>query len=96
MASLPVIPVIYYSVIEVSGEQRSNKYFFLLHIWKWWNKLVFFFFYIMDSIQENEMEERRCNYERYRGLVQNDFANSEYHETFGLESKKIIPDLHLQ
>lgn len=25
------------------------------------------------------MEERKCNYERYRGLVQNDFANSEYH-----------------
>lgn len=27
---------------------------------------------------EQEMEERKCNYERYRGLVQNDFANSEY------------------
>lgn len=26
------------------------------------------------------MEERKCNYERYRGLVQNDFANSEYHK----------------
>ncbi|XP_037123779.1 CLK4-associating serine/arginine rich protein isoform X2 [Syngnathus acus] len=24
---------------------------------------------------EQEMEERKCNYERYRGLVQNDFAN---------------------
>lgn len=27
------------------------------------------------------MEERKCNYERYRGLVQNDFANSEYSQS---------------
>ncbi|XP_034024229.1 CLK4-associating serine/arginine rich protein isoform X2 [Thalassophryne amazonica] len=27
------------------------------------------------STPEQEMEERKCNYERYRGLVQNDFAN---------------------
>ncbi|XP_037630575.1 CLK4-associating serine/arginine rich protein isoform X4 [Sebastes umbrosus] len=27
------------------------------------------------STAEQEMEERKCNYERYRGLVQNDFAN---------------------
>lgn len=30
------------------------------------------------STPEQELEERKCNYERYRGLVQNDFANSEY------------------
>ncbi|XP_055003786.1 CLK4-associating serine/arginine rich protein isoform X2 [Boleophthalmus pectinirostris] len=28
-----------------------------------------------DQTPEQEMEERKCNYERYRGLVQNDFAN---------------------
>lgn len=27
------------------------------------------------STPEQEMEERKCNYERYRGLVQNDFAS---------------------
>lgn len=31
------------------------------------------------STVEQESEERKCNYERYRGLVQNDFANSEWH-----------------
>ena len=30
------------------------------------------------STPEQESEERKCNYERYRGLVQNDFASSEY------------------
>ncbi|CAL9684028.1 unnamed protein product [Knipowitschia caucasica] len=28
-----------------------------------------------DNTPEHEMEDRKCNYERYRGLVQNDFAN---------------------
>ncbi|XP_066540990.1 CLK4-associating serine/arginine rich protein isoform X1 [Hoplias malabaricus] len=28
-----------------------------------------------NSTPEQESEERKCNYERYRGLVQNDFAN---------------------
>ncbi|KAK2496089.1 hypothetical protein MC885_004853, partial [Smutsia gigantea] len=27
---------------------------------------------------EQESDERKCNYERYRGLVQNDFAGSEW------------------
>ncbi|XP_029374018.1 CLK4-associating serine/arginine rich protein [Echeneis naucrates] len=30
---------------------------------------------LSTSTPEQEMEERKCNYERYRGLVQNDFAN---------------------
>ncbi|XP_061537776.1 CLK4-associating serine/arginine rich protein isoform X2 [Phycodurus eques] len=30
---------------------------------------------ITTPTPEQEMEERKCNYERYRGLVQNDFAN---------------------
>ena len=30
------------------------------------------------SSPDQESDERKCNYERYRGLVQNDFANSEY------------------
>lgn len=30
---------------------------------------------LTTSTPEQEMEERKCNYERYRGLVQNDFAN---------------------
>lgn len=34
--------------------------------------------FVTFSTPEQEMEERKCNYERYRGLVQNDFANSEY------------------
>lgn len=34
-------------------------------------------FFVSWSTPEQEMEERKCNYERYRGLVQNDFANSE-------------------
>uniref|UniRef100_A0A3B4AJC7 Suppressor of white apricot N-terminal domain-containing protein n=1 Tax=Periophthalmus magnuspinnatus TaxID=409849 RepID=A0A3B4AJC7_9GOBI len=32
---------------------------------------------VYNPTPEQEMEERKCNYERYRGLVQNDFANSE-------------------
>lgn len=39
------------------------------------NNLLLFVSY---RTPEQEMEERKCNYERYRGLVQNDFANSEY------------------
>lgn len=35
--------------------------------------------FVPCSTPEQDMEERKCNYERYRGLVQNDFANSEYH-----------------
>lgn len=34
--------------------------------------------FVICSTPEQDMEERKCNYERYRGLVQNDFANSEY------------------
>lgn len=34
--------------------------------------------FVSCSNLEQDMEERKCNYERYRGLVQNDFANSEY------------------
>uniref|UniRef100_A0AAR2INL8 Suppressor of white apricot N-terminal domain-containing protein n=1 Tax=Pygocentrus nattereri TaxID=42514 RepID=A0AAR2INL8_PYGNA len=30
---------------------------------------------VNTSTPEQESEERKCNYERYRGLVQNDFAN---------------------
>uniref|UniRef100_A0A8C5EW20 Suppressor of white apricot N-terminal domain-containing protein n=1 Tax=Gouania willdenowi TaxID=441366 RepID=A0A8C5EW20_GOUWI len=30
---------------------------------------------LTTPIPDQEMEERKCNYERYRGLVQNDFAN---------------------
>ncbi|XP_077467644.1 CLK4-associating serine/arginine rich protein [Stigmatopora argus] len=30
---------------------------------------------ITTPSNEQEMEERKCNYERYRGLVQNDYAN---------------------
>ncbi|KAJ4935877.1 hypothetical protein JOQ06_017404 [Pogonophryne albipinna] len=30
---------------------------------------------LSTSNPEQDMEERKCNYERYRGLVQNDFAN---------------------
>lgn len=37
-------------------------------------------FFVSYSTPEQEMEERKCNYERYRGLVQNDFANSGYHK----------------
>lgn len=33
----------------------------------------------LHSTTEQEMEERKCNYERYRGLVQNDFASSKSH-----------------
>lgn len=33
--------------------------------------------FVSCSTPEQEMEERKCNYERYRGLVQNDFASSE-------------------
>lgn len=36
------------------------------------------FFGVGCSTPEQESEERKCNYERYRGLVQNDFASSEY------------------
>ncbi|MEQ2161736.1 hypothetical protein GOODEAATRI_012585 [Goodea atripinnis] len=32
------------------------------------------------------MEDRKCNYERYRGLVQNDFANSECLPEVGQQS----------
>lgn len=39
-----------------------------------------FLLLVIYSTPEQEMEERKCNYERYRGLVQNDFANSEYHK----------------
>lgn len=42
-----------------------------------WKKKHYFVSY---SSPEQEMEERKCNYERYRGLVQNDFASSEYHK----------------
>lgn len=31
-----------------------------------------------QSSPEQESDERKCNYERYRGLVQNDFAGSEW------------------
>lgn len=34
--------------------------------------------FVSCSSPEQEMEERKCNYERYRGLVQNDFASSKY------------------
>lgn len=34
--------------------------------------------FVICSTPEQDMEERKCNYERYRGLVQNDFATSEY------------------
>lgn len=33
-------------------------------------------YYFCPSTPEQESEERKCNYERYRGLVQNDFASS--------------------
>lgn len=32
---------------------------------------------LLSSSPEQESDERKCNYERYRGLVQNDFAGSE-------------------
>lgn len=38
---------------------------------------------------EQDMEERKCNYERYRGLVQNDFANSEYHRCLSVRSAQL-------
>ena len=31
---------------------------------------------LLSSSPEQESDERKCNYERYRGLVQNDFAGS--------------------
>lgn len=40
------------------------------------------------STPEQEMEERKCNYERYRGLVQNDFASSECHQLQCLTSEE--------
>lgn len=33
--------------------------------------------WLPPSSPEQESDERKCNYERYRGLVQNDFAGSE-------------------
>lgn len=32
--------------------------------------------FLLLSSPEQESDERKCNYERYRGLVQNDFAGS--------------------